>query len=69
MVLNVAPAGSQSLQTLNLARNRLGPQAVLLLCESLKDHTGLRKLDLSNNYLGDEGAMTLAKLLEKRKKF
>ena len=70
LILNqaVGSANLKSLSSLNLSRNKLGPQGTKLLCESLREHTGLRKLDLSHNYLGDEGCMTMAKLLEKRKK-
>lgn len=70
LILNQAVGSSnmKSLSTLNLSRNKLGPQGTKLLCESLREHSGLHRLDLSHNYLGDEGCMTMAKLLEKRKK-
>lgn len=57
--------GTKTLSTLNLSKNKLGPKGTQLLCESLKDHSGIRNLNISNNYIGDSGAISISKLLEK----
>lgn len=54
---------SNSLRTLNLSYNKLGPQACKLICESLLDHAGLKTLNLSHNFIGNDGAFCLANLL------
>ena len=54
------------LTSLNLSKNKLGPQGAQLLCESLKDHFGIKVLNVAHNFIGDSGAISLSKLLERQ---
>jgi len=57
---------SKTLSSLNLSKNKLGPKGTQLLCESLKDHSGIHNLNIAHNYIGDSGAISLGKLLERQ---
>ena len=52
------------LRLLDLRSNKLGPQAAKLLAQSLQDHRGLRSLNLQNNFVGNDGAIAFAQMLE-----
>lgn len=52
------------LRILDLRSNKLGPQAAKLLAQSVQDHRGLRFLNLAGNFIGNDGALALAEMLE-----
>ena len=67
IILNQGESGQMMLTSLSLERNKMGPQAAKLLVESLREHGGLKDLQLSHNFIGNEGCLQLASLLQKRK--
>lgn len=40
---------NQTLKLLNLSYNQIGNKGAILICEALKEHTGLRSLFLNGN--------------------
>ncbi|MCB9640782.1 MAG: DUF924 family protein [Myxococcales bacterium] len=77
-LLAPALASNTSLERLSLASNRLTPKAAEILVEALAEHPTLLFLDLgymrgtgavgeAGNFLGDEGAKIIAKLLQKNR--
>src|SRR4051812_17013419 len=48
---------------LDLSFSNLGDTEVSFVAETLKTHQTMKKLNLSNNKMGDEGAIALSKLM------
>jgi hypothetical protein len=60
----LAPAGNETLYSLNLANNGIGNRGARALAEALKLNTHLARLDISGNNIDAEGAGALAEALE-----
>ena len=57
--------GNDNIQHLDLSFNLLGPLGVGQMCEQFHKFTGISALRLSGNLIGDVGARTLARAMEK----
>jgi Ran GTPase-activating protein (RanGAP) involved in mRNA processing and transport len=58
-------AVNRSLKVLELQSNSIGQIGVKVLCEALKGNDSIHALNFNDNDLGDEGAQSISKLLQR----
>ena len=56
--------GNDSLATLEVNGNNIGPDGMIALVDAIKDNNNLRTLELSYNPIGDKGAKALIDVLK-----
>lgn len=66
LVLQIASAlkGKDSLVSLEINGNNIGPKGMSDLVEAIKDNENLRTLEISYNPIGDKGAKSLIDILK-----
>lgn len=52
--------GNETLVTLDLGGNNVGPEGIKVLAAAIRDSPSLRSLDLSYNPIGAEGAKAIS---------